>query len=332
MNRGGQTEDATRDGGIDLSVVICTYNRAESLNRALASIHAARIPEGCSWEVLVIDNRSTDHTPRVAGAWSDRLPLRYLYESEPGLSAARNRALVETRGRLLAFTDDDVEVDGAWLAALLAARRCWPTASYLAGQILPAYDYPRPSWLTEQCERMLAGVVVRFSLPRKSGPLTPGEPRPMGANLAFDARRLRDVGGFRTDLGRNGTSLIGGEEVAVLAELERQGSHGVYVPEAIVNHYTPADRLRRAFLVRYFTAVGRAAVRLGEIAPVGRLGPPRWMVRKLVSTGLAYVPSCVAGRPENWIERMRSFGFYLGATWELLRHDPRARIEPPAAA
>ncbi len=313
---------ATVEGPVDLSVAVCTYNRADRLARALETIHQARLPDGCRWELLLVDNRSTDRTVEVARAWSDRLPLRYLYEAEPGLSAARNRALAEACGRLIVFTDDDVEVDAGWLTAMMDARRRWPSAAYLAGRILPAYERPRPSWLTDACESLLAGVVIKFSPPCEPGPLAPDDPRPMGANLAFDTDILRTVGGFRTDLGRNGASLVGGEEVAVLAELERRGHRGVYVPDAIVHHHTPADRLRPRFLRRYFAAVGVAAVRMGHIPSATRLGPPLWMVRKTVATGLAYLPRCLTGRPDAWIERMRAFCYYLGATWELLRTAP----------
>jgi glycosyltransferase involved in cell wall biosynthesis len=309
---------------VDLSVVICTYNRADRLDRALHSIYEARHLGAYHWELLLVDNRSTDRTADVAAGWTDRLPIRYIYEAEPGLSAARNRALAEAHGRLVAFTDDDVEVDPDWLAAIMRARRCWPTASYLAGRILPSYEGQRPSWMTETCESLLAGVVIRFSPPCCHGRLTPDDPRPMGANLAFDADALRTVGGFRTDLGRNGSSLVGGEEVAVLAKLEQLGHHGIYVPDAIVHHHTPADRLRRWFLVRYFAAVGVAAVRMGHITQTGLLGPPRWMVRKVLSTGLAYAAACAVGRREQWLMRMRSFGYYVGATRELFRRRSEA--------
>lgn len=280
---------------------------------------------GCRWELLLVDNRSTDRTRAVALAWSDRLPLRYLYEPQPGLSAARNRGLAEARGRLALFTDDDVRVDADWLIAMADARRRWPTASFLAGKIVPAYEGDRPSWLTEECESLLAGVVVRFSLPRETGPMDLEGPWPMGANLAFDAQILRSVSGFRTDLGRNGPSLIGGEEAAVLAELQRTERQGVYVADAVVHHHTPAARLRRRFLLRHLTANGRGAVRMGQLRPSGFLGMPRWMLRKLVTTGLTFLPTWLVGRHERWIERMKSFCFYLGASWELLRNASVAR-------
>lgn len=309
---------------LDLSVVVCTYNRADLLARTLASIARAEQPGDRTWELLVVDNRSTDHTVDVVADWSDRLPIRYLYEPEPGLSAARNRAVAEARGRLMAFTDDDVEVDTAWLCELATARRAYPTAAYLAGKILPSYENTRPRWMTEACEALLAGVVIKYSPRRQAGVLSAGESRPMGANLAFDTEALRAIGGFRTDLGRNGSSLVGGEEVAAMIELERRGHHGVYVPGAIVHHLTPVSRLRRGFLFRYFTAVGIAAVRMGQVEPANRIGPPRWMPRKLLGTGLALAWSCLTGPGEDWIRRMRGFGFYLGAIWELLRTAPHA--------
>jgi GT2 family glycosyltransferase len=316
---------------VEVSLAICTYNRAASLDRTLASIHRALRPEGLRWEVLVIDNRSTDRTPAVAREWAGRLPLRYRHESEPGLSAARNRAIAEANGRRLIFTDDDVEVDAGWLTALHDAMRRWPDAGYLAGTILPVYQQAMPAWWTPGCESLLAGVVVCFAPPFEARTLTPADPRPMGANLAFDTAALRAVGGFRTDLGRRGASLMGGEEVAVLAEMERAGLHGVYVPEAVVYHYTPPDRLTQRALLRYFIAVGMAAVRMGNVTPSSRLGPPRWMVPKLLKTGLAFLRDRLTRPPEQWIGRMRTFCFYLGAGLELLRTAPHQAPAPVPA-
>lgn len=336
-------EYAVRDGppkpagahGTDLSVVICTRNRAASLERTLASLARADRPDASSWEVLVVDNGSTDPTPAVISTWTDRLPLRYLFEPTPGLSAARNRAMTEARGGLLIFTDDDVEVDRGWLTALADARRRQPTAGYLAGRILPVYDDPVPSWWTDGCERLLAGVVVRFAPRRAEGLLTPEDPRPMGANLAIDAAALRTVGGFRTDLGRRGACLIGGEEVAVLIAMERAGLRGVYVPAAVVYHHTPVGRLSDLSLLRYFMGVGAAAVRMGHFPAANRFGPPRWIAPKLVRTGLAYLRHRPTGPAETWIEPMRTFGFYLGAGLERLRsalHPAASQTPTPRSA
>lgn len=308
---------------LDLSVIICTHNRASLLDRALASLARADKPVRCRWEVLLVDNGSTDATPDVTRCWKGPLPLRYVFEPELGLSAARNRAVVEARGRLLLFTDDDVEVDRSWLRAMMDARRRWPSAGYLAGTILPRFERKPPDWLDDTCRRLLSGVLVRFSLPRDAGPLTAREPRPMGANLAFDAAALRAIGGFRTDLGRKGPGLVGGEEVAVLDALDHRHAGGVYVPQAVVHHYTPAKRLTHKFLLRYFIGVGMAAVRMGSLEGTGPLGPPAWMLRKAGSTGLAYLWRSLTGPAEAWIQRMRTFGYYFGACRELFARPGR---------
>ncbi len=325
------------DDAPELSVVICTHNRAAMLDDALESIARMHVPPRLRWELLVVDNASTDHTANVVTAWKDRLPLRYVHEAEPGLSAARNRALRDVQAEWIVFTDDDVRVDGEWLTALAKACRCWPQASYLAGRILPTYEPDRPAWLTPSCEALLAGVVVRFAPDADAGPLSAALPRPMGANLAFRAEALRAIGGFRTDLGRNGVSLIGGEEVAVLAALERADHHGVYVPDAVVHHRTSTDRLSRRFLARYFAAVGVVAVRTGQIRPTGVLGPPRWMFPKLLRTAWASLPFWVLPPRESTLRRMRSYCFYRGVIKELLactllRGRSRRRLATEAAA
>ncbi|NNM01828.1 MAG: glycosyltransferase family 2 protein, partial [Gammaproteobacteria bacterium] len=102
---------------MDISISLCTHNNASSLDRTLASLRALEVPAGIEWEVVLVDNGSTDPTPVVANGWADRLPVVYLFEARLGLSVARNRSLAAARGDLVIFIDDDVEAVPGWLAA-----------------------------------------------------------------------------------------------------------------------------------------------------------------------------------------------------------------------
>ena len=105
---------------MDLSAVLCTYNRARLLDAALRSLESMRKPSGLSWELLVVDNNSNDHTKAVVEAARRRgsLPCRYVFEPRQGKSHALNTGIAHAKADVLAFTDDDVTFEGGWLGAV----------------------------------------------------------------------------------------------------------------------------------------------------------------------------------------------------------------------
>lgn len=108
---------------MNITVILCTYNRCESLAKALESAAALRLPESVEWEVLVVDNNSTDQTREVVEAFCRRHTgrFRYLFERQQGKSYALNAGIREAGGNVLAFTDEDVTVEPPWLKNLTAA-------------------------------------------------------------------------------------------------------------------------------------------------------------------------------------------------------------------
>jgi len=133
--------------GVDVSLVICTYNRSRILERTLTSVVAQEVPAHISWEAIVVDNASTDDTPRVVERFAASCPhLRYVREPESGISHARNRGLKEFAGDLLCFIDDDVTVDPDHV---LKAYAAWQTDAWdlAGGRVVADYAAPRPAWL-----------------------------------------------------------------------------------------------------------------------------------------------------------------------------------------
>src|ERR1700674_3750141 len=103
-----------------ISIILCTYNRYQSLTRALESVAASQMPESVDWQVLILDNNSKDQTREVAEAFCRRYPshFRYVFESQQGKSFALNRGIREAPGEILAFIDDDITVEPTWLFEL----------------------------------------------------------------------------------------------------------------------------------------------------------------------------------------------------------------------
>src|SRR5262245_54525978 len=118
-----------------LSVVICTYNRAERLRETLESLRKIRTPAGIAWELLLIDNNSSDDTKAVALGFARHFgwALRYIFEEKAGLCHARNRGVKEARGEIIAFTDDDCIADHNWIKAIWEEFANDPELAVLGG-------------------------------------------------------------------------------------------------------------------------------------------------------------------------------------------------------
>jgi glucosyl-dolichyl phosphate glucuronosyltransferase len=243
---------------MDISLIVCTYNRCESLPRALESIALSEIPDSIEWEVLVVDNNSRDRTREAVEAFVARFPgrFRYLFEPRQGLSNARNAGIAAAQGRALAFTDDDVTVDSNWLWNLtqpLLEGSCAGTA----GRILLG-DFQPPPWLAVSGSMSLGGTLAQFDLGDRSVSL---DKAPFGACMAFQKSVFEEFGDFRTDLGRAGKNLIGNEDTEFGARLLSKGTTLLYVPSAIVHHPVLRERLTKRYFRSFWFAYGRAMVR-----------------------------------------------------------------------
>jgi glycosyltransferase involved in cell wall biosynthesis len=243
-----------------LTVIICTYNRAQTISKALESVLASVLSPDVEWEVLVVDNNSKDNTRAAANEFCLRYPgrVRYLFESQQGLSNARNAGIREARGEIIAFTDDDVIVEPDWLQNLTTSLHdgTWAGAG---GSIRPPQDFTPPDWLTLGGGAMdSSGVLALFDVGTEPGEL---EKAPYGANMAFRKDIFEKYGGFRPDLGRCGDSLISNEDTEFGGRLMAAGERLRYEPSAVVYHPVPKERLSKKYFLAWWFAHGRAMFR-----------------------------------------------------------------------
>ncbi|MFG3051632.1 glycosyltransferase family 2 protein [Kitasatospora sp. NPDC048239] len=234
-------------GPVTVSVVICTRNRTDQLRSCLDSLLRNGYPHT---EILVVDNApQSDATERlVATRYRNR--VRYLREPVPGLSRARNRGLSEVRGEVVAFADDDLIIDGAWVEALADAFGADDRIGCVTGLVLPAeLDTPAQAAL-EQYGGYSRGFAARdWSLrERPDDPLMRFSVGRFGsgANMAFRTAVLRGIGGFDPATGA-GTPARGGEELLAFFQTLDAGHTVAYQPDAIVWHRHPrtCDALTR---------------------------------------------------------------------------------------
>ncbi|MBN9519685.1 glycosyltransferase [bacterium] len=226
---------------MNVTIAIATHNRAREVEKTLRSL--VRLEAGqTEYEVLLVDNNGTDDTAAVAAGLAPQFEgrLRYVREARPGLSHARNRAIDEARHEVIAYLDDDVDVAPSWLNALRAAYASGDVAG-VGGRAYLVYPARRPRWLSDTREALL----TRVELGPDRRPSGAGEL--YGVNLSFRKAWLIRSGGFRTDLGRVGTTLTGGEDCDMLERVASLGGLVLYEPGAVVGHRVPRGRLTRTW-------------------------------------------------------------------------------------
>jgi glycosyltransferase involved in cell wall biosynthesis len=245
---------------MQITVILCTYNRCQSLASALDSLAASILPETIEWEVLVVDNNSSDQTAAVVKDFASRHPGRFRYRFEPqqGKSYALNAGIREAQGNILAFVDDDVTVEPMWLQNLTSALRDRQWAGS-GGRILPARGFVPPQWLALDGPCNLVGALCAYFDPGDvSGEL---KDPPFGANMAFRKEMFARYGHFRTDLGPFPNNKIGFEDTEFGRRLMAGRERLCYVSTAVVYHEIPEYRVRKEFLLKWWFDFGRGSLR-----------------------------------------------------------------------
>jgi glycosyltransferase involved in cell wall biosynthesis len=297
---------------MDGSVVICTRNRAGSLARLLASIAAAEHPADFTWEVVVVDNSSTDDTGAVLRTFADRLPLVLASEPVAGISAARNRGVAAAGGRYLIWTDDDVVVEPGWLVAYAQAFRRWPDADIFGGRIVPVLEEPVRPWFAA-CRDELAYLMASRDFGDAPLLLSVAEDRlPFGANYAVRAAAQVQFPYDRA-IGAAPGQLRTGEETQVLRAMLEAGGFGYYVPDSVVRHMISPARQTVSYVLHYYRMHGETAAFTRAPALGRRLGGlPPWLWRKLAKEAMCYAATRLFAAPGVWVRHLKKFAFWQG--------------------
>ena len=237
-----------------LSLIIATYNRSASLIRALESVAQQNAPAS-EWECVVINNNSTDDTQErfaeFVAAHPD-LNIRMVTELRQGLSFARNRGIRESEAEYIAIIDDDERISPDFITSYISLFDSTPDAVAAGGPIVAEYPSGRPRWMSHFTEQMIANPLdldIAVTIFPKSRV-------PAGGNMAFRREVFDRVGLFNPQLGRNGQSLVGGEENDLFARLRRAGELLYFVPNAAIYHHIPDSKLTDDYFDRLSYNVG----------------------------------------------------------------------------
>ena len=255
-----------------ITVILCTYNRCRSLVKALESVAVSQVPAPTEWEVLVVDNNSSDQTREVVEECRRHYPgrFRYLFEPQPGKSYALNRGIRESLGEILAFMDDDVTVEPSWLQNLTTGLHDGEWAG-AGGRILPERLFVPPRWLALQGPFSMGGVLALFDRGDQPGEI---DWPPYGTNMAFQRSMFEKYGGFRTDLGPIPGSQIRNEDTEFGGRLMAAGERVRWEPCAVVYHEVTEHRLDKKYFLQWWFDYGRAEIR-AKIKRPDFLGIPR---------------------------------------------------------
>jgi glycosyltransferase involved in cell wall biosynthesis len=240
-----------------ISVIVCTYNRADCLEHCLQSLVDQTIDQSL-FEVIIVNNNSTDGTIDIAGKYTnDFSNFKLINETKQGLSNARNAGLQASKCEYVAYIDDDAKAHPDWLSYVLSnftGRIPEPLA--VGGIILPFYESDKPDWFKDSYETRSWGIKPRY--------LKKGEAF-SGSNMIFNKQFLLQYGGFSSEYGIVGNQLLLGDESVLFAKIvekEKREDLFLYDPDIIVYHLVPDYKTQPGYFIKRNFVAGQTNAKM----------------------------------------------------------------------
>lgn len=306
---------------MDVSIVISTYNRCELLDGALQAL-LNQAPAGPAYEILVVDNNSTDQTRAVVEALAAQNPqkLNYIFEPRQGLSYGRNAGIAAAKAEVVAFTDDDVRVAADWVERIREGFAANPEVDFLGGKVVPRWPAAPPPWLTRENWAPLALLDYgdqQFVVDSEKQLCL------IGANFAFRRRAFEKVGLFKTDFQRVKDGVGSLEDHEFLLRLWAVGGRGLYLPGLITTAEIEPERMEKQYHRKWHAGHGRfyAALHSEEVerSKLGRfLGVPAHFYRQALTDLAGWLGARIRRQPAEAFTRelaLRYFGGFAIRRW-----------------
>jgi len=300
----------------DVSVVVPTRNRAQLLRAALTSLLAQR-ESGVRYEVLVVDNNSTDDTKETVAAVSDGGKIRYLFEPRKGPSYARNRGVEESTAPIVAFADDDVRVSDSWVEQVYSILHRRADVDCVGGKVLPEWPQEPPAWVTRSHWGPLALADYGPT------PIHIDSEHPLcllTANMAARRAAIMSVGGFDP-------RYLRCQDHELQIRLWQAGHKGLYEPELVVTSPVDVERLTKAYVRHWYRQSARYQAKmpvraLFDLPGDGQmiLNVPRFLYRSLAEELARWTVDSVRRESTNAFlheTRVHHLATYVIERWKL---------------
>jgi glycosyltransferase involved in cell wall biosynthesis len=299
-----------------ISAIVCTLNRANYLRKALQSLVSQTLDMNL-YEILVIDNCSTDNTKQVATEEFAQIPnLSYLFEPVLGLSQARNTGWQNAIGKYVAYLDDDAIASPQWLEKILEVfETVQPQPACVGGKVTPIWEAPKPDWLPDK-------LLNYFTMADYSEtPIFLSHAQfNVGANIAFPKWIFEKVGAFQTGLGRTNKKLLSMEENLFQEKIREMGHLCFYHPDISVQHHIPVSRLTKNWLLRrlYWEGISSSKVQIyrESLSTHKRVRLGVSQIRRLLSSPQGLIGLFVSTEePEDFVRQcmtLSQIGYVIG--------------------
>jgi glycosyltransferase involved in cell wall biosynthesis len=300
---------------LEIAAIICTHNRDKYLGAAIDSLLQQ---EGVNYEAIVVDNASSDRTREVVESRLSNPRLKYVYESNLGLSVARNRGAKETSAPILAYLDDDAIASPQWLKTIVAAYNSNEKVAIAGGKVTLIWPdgIEHPQWISHE----MAGSLGIYDLGEEVVYIDNPNLTPRGLNYSLRRSFLESIGGFDVNLGRVGNNLLSNEELQMTEKAIASGWQVLYLPQAIAAHHVAPERIKASWFLRRSWWQGisecyreRIAQRTG-VAQYGRGGER--LLRGLYKVLKYYTDPAV--RFDNLVYAYGQIGYLSAVTRDIL--------------
>jgi glycosyltransferase involved in cell wall biosynthesis len=260
-----------------ITVLMATRDRAGILARVLDAYTRLAAPPG-GWEVLVVDNGSSDGTADLVRGFAGRLPVTLVSEPRAGKTRALNAGLERVTGDLILFTDDDILPPAGWLTEYVAAAADRPEFDLFSGPVLLNWPGEPPAWAVSN-KLVKDWCFAHWDPPQETGPF---EGLLLGGNFAVRTRAQLKIGGFDPELGPAPGYLTMGDETEFIQRLRAAGCKTWWIRNAAVEHIIRPDQIDKKWMLHRAVRAGSCRYRESvaeEGLPSQLFGLPRWVIR-----------------------------------------------------
>ena len=272
---------------IKISAIIATYNREKYIPGVLESLLKQTLDKNL-FEIIIVDNNCTDNTQNICRKYIEdhkELNIRYIFETQQGLSHARNCGINNSGTDLITFVDDDAFLSENFLKTCVQYFEKNPSVHAIGGKILLNYEGEKPRWASVYLESLFG----YFNLGDKEKAFEGGK-YPRGSNMTFRKKVFLTHGLFNTNLGRTGNNLLGSEEKELFDRLNKT-EKVIYVPEALVYHFVSIERTTKTFVQNQAIGIGKSE-KIRTISK-GRINYLKRIFQEIIKWGATFFLSLI---------------------------------------